>query len=91
MKVMFLGVKPVQFTPRGESVEKCGLTVYYTAESPEVIGLFAGDLWIDKVKTPELYEMLIRRDFAKPVPGDLTYEMIPGRKNPMLVDVKLNA
>lgn len=90
MKVMILGVKPVKFTPRGENVEKVGLSVYYTAESPDVIGLFSDSFWVDKATAPKWYDMLISEDFAEPVPGELIYEIIPGRKSPILMEIKLD-
>lgn len=90
MEVMLLGVKPVSFTPRGESQEKSGLTVYYTAESPEVIGLFADSVWVDKAKTPKWYNSLSSMDFEKPVPAQFVYEILPGRKAPLLSNIIIN-
>lgn len=90
MKVMFLGVKLVRFTPRGENVEKVGLSVYYTAESPDVIGLFSDSLWVDKATSPKWYDMLTGMDFIEPVPGELIYEIIPGRKSPVLMEINLD-
>lgn len=88
MQVLILGVKPVSFTPKGENQEKRGLSVYYSSESPDVIGLYAGDIWVDAKKLPTLYENLLQYDYKQPVPADFVYDFLPGRKTPALMDIK---
>ena len=91
MKVLLVGFKPVAFTPRGEQQEKRGLSLYYTAESPECIGLFADNVWIDAARTPEWYDKFSSMDFEEPVEAEFVYEMIPGRQKAVLTVININA
>lgn len=88
MKAFILGYKPVQFKPQGEQQEKKGLTVYYSAESPDCVGMFADHFWVDSDKMPRLYNLISRNPIDTPVPVDLKYEIIPTRKSPVLMDIE---
>lgn len=89
MKAFLLGVKDVSFVPRGETEEKKGISLYYSAKSPEVSGMYADNVWIDARKSPDMYHDFKNLDYSKPVAVDMVYEIIPGRKQPMLMEINL--
>lgn len=91
MNVEIIGVKKVEYKKKGQSELTRGLSVYYTALSPEVNGLMTGDLWVDAVKTPLWYDMLSKLDLStEGIEAEFQYEVIPGRQYPLLQNITLN-
>ena len=88
MKASATGYRDVSFTPEGESREKRGINLYFTANSPDVVGQLADRVWIDEATSLILCDRVRAMDFSKPFPVELVYDYVPGRKRPALLDVK---
>lgn len=68
-----------------------GMSVYYHSDLEPRDGLVARGYMTEKInvnKGTELYTRMRNADYREPFPAELKFDLLPGRKRPVLMDIE---
>lgn len=91
-KQIITGIRELNFKDdEGHTVE--GMTVYYISPlSDSEDGTIARGYTVGKLfvrPRTELYRRMLNVDYSKPFEAECMFDLIPGSKRPVLMDIKL--
>ena len=89
MKMTIVGCRPYDFEDKETGRKVSGLSLFYTAPSPDVKGNVASKL---SVKSDhDLYHRLLGLNYTKPIEADAIFELVPGSSKAVLIDVQIKS
>ena len=89
-KVVVTGIRRVSFTDDNKREVK-GTSVFYRVKLEPHDDLHASGYFTDKVwinDGTDLEKHMLGANYDKPFEADLLYDIIPGRKRPVLIDIR---